>query len=153
MRTTVGAKYGTPLSAPAEVDIDLPGGLGAPFSEGLTEVLLQSEGQDYIARFRIRKSDGTYGPTMTFTITARTGPEQTGVWESGTDESGYLTFDTRTDLENGSGTRGFTRVRIVGQEIDAVLPSIEFLQNIATGNVMEVAARRPIRRLPRDPVS
>jgi hypothetical protein len=78
---------------------------------------------------------------MTFTITARTGPEQTGVWESGTDESGYLTFDTRTDLENSSGTWGFTRARIVGQEIDAVLPSIEFLQNIATGNVMEVAQR------------
>ena len=134
-------KYGTPLSAPAEVDIDLPGGLGAPFSEGLTEVLLQSEGQDYIARFRIRKSDGTYSPTMTFTITARTGPEQTGVWESGTDESGYLTFETRTDLENSSGTWGFARARIVGQEIDAVLPSIEFLQNIATGNVMEVAQR------------
>lgn len=78
---------------------------------------------------------------MTFSITARTGPEQTGVWESGTDESGYLTFDTRTDLEKRSGTWGFTRARIVGEEIDAVLPSIEFLQSIATGNVLEVAQR------------
>jgi hypothetical protein len=134
-------KYGTPLSAPAEVDLDLPGGLGAPFSGGLTKVLVQSEGQDYSARFRIRRSDGTYSPVMTFTITARSGPEQTGVWESGTDESGYLTFDTRTDLETSSGTWGFTRAQIVGQEIDAVLPSVEFLQNIATGNVLEVAQR------------
>lgn len=134
-------KYGTPLSAPAEVDIDLPGGLGAPLSGGLTEVLLQSQGQDYAARFRVRRSDGTYSPTLTFSVTARTGPEQTGVWESGTDESGYLTFDTRTDLETSSGTWGFTRARIVGEEIDAVLPSIEFLQSIATGNVLEVAQR------------
>ena len=134
-------KYGTPLSAPAEVDIDLPGGLGAPLSGGLTEVLLQSQGEDYAARFRVRRSDGTYSPTLTFSITARTGPEQTGVWESGTDESGYLTFDTRTDLETRSGTWGFTRARIVGEEIDAVLPCIEFLQSIATGNVLEVAQR------------
>lgn len=134
-------KYGTPLSAPAEVDVDLPGGLGAPFSGGLTEVLVQSAGHEYIARFRIRRPDGTYSPTMTFTITARTGPEQTGVWESGTDESSYLTFDTRTDLETSSGTWGFTRSQIVGQEIDAVLPSIEFLQNIVTGNILEVAQR------------
>jgi hypothetical protein len=134
-------KYGTPLSAPAEVQIDLPGGLSAPFTEGLTEVFVQSEGTDYVARFRIRGSDGTYSPTLTFAMAARTGPEQSGVWESGADQSGYLTFETRTDLETGSGTWGFSRARIVGQEIDAVLPSIEFLQRIATGNVLEVGQR------------
>jgi hypothetical protein len=135
-------KYGTPLSAPAEVDIDLPGGLGAPFASGLTEVSVQSEGEDYGVRFRIRRLDGTHSPTLTFAITSRTGPEKTGVWESGTDQSGYLTFDTRTDLESGSGSWGFTRAPILGQEIDAVLPSVEFLQDVATvGNVLEVGHR------------
>lgn len=134
-------KYGTPLSAPAEVHIDLPGGLGAPFSQGLSEIFVQSQGQDYVARFRLRRPDGTYSPTLTFSMTARTGPEHTGVWEAGTDQSGYLTFETRMDLEIGSGTWGFTRSRIVGQDIDAVLPSIEFLQHIVTGNVLEVAQR------------
>ncbi len=86
-----------------------PGVWGLRCPGGLTEVLLQSQGEDYAARFfRIRRSDGTYSPpTLTFSITARTGPEQTGVWESGTDESGYLTFDIRTDLETRSGTWGF----------------------------------------------
>ena len=134
-------KYGTPLSAPAEVDIDLPGGLGAPFAEGLAQVSVESAGHDYDVRFRVRRADGTLGPALSFSITARTGPEQTGVWEIGKDQSGYLTFETKTDLETGSGTWGFNRSRIVGQEFEKVLPSIESLQDIVTGNVLQVAHR------------
>jgi hypothetical protein len=86
-------KYGTPLTAPAEVDIDLPGGLGAPLGGGLTEVSVQGAGHTYQARLPIRKSDGTAAEHLLFTITATSGPEGTGLWEQGTDESGYLTFE------------------------------------------------------------
>ncbi|MGO9153753.1 hypothetical protein [Mycobacterium sp.] len=132
-------KYGTPLTAPAEVDIDLPGGLGAPLAGGLTEVSVEAVGQTYQVRLRIRKPDGSAGEPMLFTITAKTGPEGTGVWESGTDESGYLTFETKTDLETHAGTWGFKRPRIVGQQIDSVLPIIEFMQDVAAPNTLQIA--------------
>ena len=135
-------KYGTPLTAPAEVELHLPGGLGAPFSGGLSDVSVQGAGHTYEARLRIRRSDGSVGEPITFSITARTGPEGTGMWETGTNQSGNLTFETKTNLDTGSGTWGFTRPRIVGEEINDILPSIEFLQDVTTGNVLQVAERR-----------
>jgi hypothetical protein len=134
-------KYGTPLTAPAEVEIDLPGGLGTPLTGQLVEVSLESAGQTYQARLRIRKLDGSAGKPILFSITVKRGPDGTGVWESGSDESGYLTFDTKTDLETNSGTWGFRRLKIVGEEINAVLPSIEFLQDLISPNVLQVAHR------------
>ena len=52
-------KYGTPLTAPAEVEADLPGGLGDRLSAGIAEVSLHTPGVTYDARFRIRKPDAS----------------------------------------------------------------------------------------------
>jgi hypothetical protein len=134
-------KYGMPLVAPAEVDVDLPGGLGEMVSGGVTQVTLGAPGQTYEARLRIRRPDGTTGDELLFSLAASTGPDGTGVWETGTDATGLLTFESLTDLETHQGTWGFKRDSIVGKEIVVALPIIEFLQDMCAPNVVEVAQR------------
>ena len=133
-------KYGMPLiDAPAEVETDLPGGLGN-VSGGVTQVTtLGTVGQTYEARFRIRRPDGIAGPELLFSLTARTGPAGTGVWEKGTDTSGLLTFEALTDLETHQGSWGFTQDSVIGNEVVKVLPIIEFRQFLCTPNVLQVA--------------
>jgi hypothetical protein len=136
-------KYGMPLiEVPAEVEAGLPGGLGAMMSGGVSQVTaLGSPGHSYEVRFRIRKPDGTTGREPLFSMTATTGPDGTGVWERGTDETGLLTFESLTDLETHQGTWGFTRSSIVGKEIATALPVVEFLQDLRKPNVVEVAQK------------
>lgn len=133
-------KYGMPLiEAPAEVETDLPGGLGN-MADGVSMVTaLGAVGETYDARFRVRRSDGTTGPELLFSITARTGPAGTGVWEKGTDASGLLTFEALSDLETQEGSWGFTQDSIVGTEVVTMLPIIEFRQDLCTPNVLQVA--------------
>jgi hypothetical protein len=150
-------KYGTPLTAPAEVEADLPGGLGERISGELAEVSLHTPGVTYPARFRIRKPDGSAGTALSFSMTATTGLDGTGVREFGTDETGFLTFEVLTDMETHEGTWNFTRAGIVGAGVVAALPSIGFLQDLYAPNVLQVAERlgpfRDYREIPaeRDP--
>jgi hypothetical protein len=137
-------KYGMPLvAAPAEVDIDLPGGLGKSMSGGVTQVTaLGTPGHTSEVRFRIRQPDGTAGDELLFSLTASTGPEGTGVWETGTDTTGILTFESTTDLESHMGTWTFKRGSIVGREVVEALPIIEFLQDLGAPNVVVQAAQK-----------
>jgi hypothetical protein len=134
-------KYGMPLiAAPAEVETDLPGGLGDDMSGGVTQVTtLGTVGHTYQARFRFRTPDGITSPELLFSLTASTGPEGTGVWEKGTDATGLLTFETLTDLETHQGSWGFQQDSVVGQEVVKALPAIEFRQFLRTPNVLQVA--------------
>lgn len=136
-------KYGKPLvGAPAEVDIDLPGGLGSPLSGGVVEVsAMGAPGEQYEVRFRIRRPDMTAGPELFFSLTASTGPDGTGVWERGSDASGLLHFESLSDLETRLGTWTFSRGSTVGKEVSSVLPITEFLQELGTPNVLQVGRR------------
>lgn len=138
-------KYGTPLvAAPAEVDIDLPGGLGSgQQSDAVSELtILGSPGLDYEARFRIRKPDGPASEDgLLFSLSAATGPAGTGIWEKGTDTTGLLTFESLSDLESGSGTWTFKRESIVGRELVVALPIIQFLQDLSAPNVLQAAKK------------
>ena len=89
-------KYGMPLvAAPAEVEVDLPGGLGAQVSGGISQVTaLGAPGLSYDVRFRIRQPDGqSAGDGLLFSLNASTGPDGTGVWETGSDTTGLLSFE------------------------------------------------------------
>lgn len=133
-------KYGKPLTAPAEVEADLPGGLGDMSGE-LAQVTIHPVGQTYDARFRIRKPDGTFGITLSFSITVSVGSEGTGTWEHGTDDTGFLTMEIASDLETHTGAWHFTRHSIVGAEVMAALPSVEFLQDLHAPNVLQAAQK------------
>jgi hypothetical protein len=132
-------KYGKPLTAPAEVDADLPGGLGDAMSGETAQVTIRPIGQTYEARFRIRKPDGTFGVTMAFSMTVNAGIDGTGTWEHGTDETGFLTIEITSDREKRTGTWDFSRKDIVGTEVVVALPSVEFVQDLHAPNVLQVA--------------
>jgi hypothetical protein len=136
-------KYGMPLvAAPAEVDVDLPGGLGGPMSGGVTEVTaLGLPGHTYHVRFRIRKPDGTAGDELLFSLEAKTGLDGTGIWETGADTTGMLSFESITDLETHMGTWTFGRESIVGREVVMALPGIQFLQDLDAPNVVQAAQK------------
>ena len=131
-------KYGTPLTSPAHVDADLPGGLG---TQGLAEVSMHTPGVSYEARFRIRTPAGTAGDELSFAMTATSGPDGTGTREYGTDATGFLTIEVLSDTENSTGTWNFTRENLVGAEVVSALPSIEFMQDLAAPNTLQVAER------------
>ncbi len=131
-------KYGTPLTASAHVDADLPGGLGA---QGLAEVSIHTPGVNYDARFRIRTPAGKAGEELSFAMTATSGPDGTGTRECGTDATGLLTIELLSDNENHTGTWNFSRPNLVGAEVAAALPAIEFMQDLAAPNTRQVAQR------------
>ena len=89
------------------------------------------------ARFRIRKPDGTVGRSLLFSI----GVSQDGavIQERGVDETGFITFTSTVDTTTRSGRFGFTRSRIVGKSVSAALPSIEFLNELHSPNVLQVS--------------
>jgi hypothetical protein len=134
-------KYGKPLTAPAEVEADLPGGLGDAMSGELAQVTIRPIGQTYEARFRIRKPDGTFGITLSFSMTVNAGVGGTGTWERGTDDTGFLTMEITSDLETRTGAWDFTRKGIVGAEVVAALPSVEFVQDLHAPNMLQVAQK------------
>ncbi|MBS1691212.1 MAG: hypothetical protein JST91_03205 [Actinobacteria bacterium] len=131
-------KYGTPLTAPAHVDADLPGGLG---TQGLAEVSMHAPGVNYDARFRIRTPAGTAGEELSFAMTATSGPDGTGTREYGTDATGFLTIEVLSDTENRTGTWNVSRANLVGAEVVSALPAIEFMQDLVAPNTLQVAQR------------
>jgi hypothetical protein len=71
------------------------------------------------------------------TVAAGTGGES----GHGTDQTGFLTFDVISDRESHTGTWNFVRKVIVGTEVVAALPSIEFLQEMHAPNVLQIAQK------------
>jgi hypothetical protein len=133
-------KYGTKLSAPAQVDADLPGGLGGAFSSGAPiQVSIGPVGQNQELRFRIRRPDGTAGAELPFSMYVSQGTA--GISGNGTDHTGQLAFTVISDSETRTGTWNFTRAPTVGVEIEVALPSIEFLQDLQAPNVLQIAQK------------
>jgi hypothetical protein len=105
-------------------------------------VILASPGQNYEARFRIRRTDDdSTGTELIFSINASTGPDGTGVRQTGTETTGFVTFESLIDLETNEGSWGFKRDSIVGKEVTITLPGIEFLQDVTKPNILEIAQK------------
>jgi hypothetical protein len=132
-------KYGKALTAPAEVTADLPGGLGDAMSGGVAQVSIGPVGQTQDARFRIRRPDGTTGEPLPFSITMSEGAA--GNSGHGSDHTGFLDFEMISDRKTRLGTWEFKRKKLVGAEVVAALPSIEFMQELRAPNTLEIAQK------------
>ncbi|WP_431233548.1 hypothetical protein ACQ856_02135 [Mycolicibacterium psychrotolerans] len=95
--------------------------------------------QTYAARFRISKPDGTRSDPLLFSITATPNPHGNTVAEHGIDSTGLLRFESTTDTRTLTTTFTFTRPRIIGEKIAAVLPTLQFLQEMRSPNVLQIS--------------
>lgn len=133
-------KYGKALTAPAEVTAaDLPGGLGDAMIGDVAQVLIGPAGQAQDARFRIRRPDGTTSEPFPFSITLSEGAA--GNSGHGSDHTGFLDFEMISDRQTRIGTWDFKRKKLVGTEVVAALPSIEFMQELRAPNTLEIASK------------
>jgi hypothetical protein len=132
-------KYGKALTAPAEVEANLPGGLGGAMSGGVAQVSIGAVGETFDARLRICRPDGTTGKPLPFSLTMTSGTA--GDSGKGTDQAGFLTVEIISDRETRIGTWQITRKGCVGAEVMAVLPSIEFLHELHAPNVVQIARK------------
>ncbi len=132
-------KYGKALTAPAQVAADLPGGLGDVMSGGVAQVSIGAAGQTQEYRFRIRRPDGTTGAPFPFSITMSEG--SAGQSGHGSDHTDFLAFEVINDRETRIGTWDFKRKKLVGSEVVAALPSIEFMQELRAPNILEIAPK------------
>jgi hypothetical protein len=112
----------------------------------------RNTGYTYEVRFRIRKPDGIAERSLLFSITVSR--DGSVIYERGTDETGFITFTSTADAKTRSGTFGFTRTRIVGKSVIAALPSIEFLNELRSPNVLQASREsepfRDYRVIPSD---
>ncbi|QLL09000.1 hypothetical protein [Mycobacterium vicinigordonae] len=134
-------KYGKPLTAPVEIEADLPGGLGSALSGKASRILIHPIGSSYELRLRIRTPEGTAGQELLFAMSATTGPEEAGLWAHGTDESGFLTYENTLDVDTQRVTTGFRHAGLMGAEAAKVLPSLEFAADLRSPNVIQAAER------------
>lgn len=89
------------------------------------------------AQFRVRRPDNTAGPSVMLSVTVES--TKTVVTQRGSDESGFLSFELRSDTATMTGTFTFTRAGIVGAKVVDALPSIELLQDFRAPNVLQVS--------------
>jgi hypothetical protein len=108
-------------------------------SGGAAQVSIGPAGQTQECRFRIRRPDGTTGAPFPFSITVSEGTA--GQSGHGSDQTGFLAFELISDRETRIGTWDFKRKKLVGSEVVAALPSIEFMQELRAPNTLEIAAK------------
>lgn len=59
----------------------------------------------------------------------------------GSDHTDFITFEVISDRECRTGTWDFKRKKLFGAEVVAALPSIEFMQELAAPNILEIAPK------------
>ncbi|WP_158682431.1 hypothetical protein [Nocardia cyriacigeorgica] len=135
-------KYGTPLAAPASVEVDLPGGLGQFDGPALVEILPQ-DGRQHSMRMRVRASDGTACDPLAFEMTSTQGPDGTGVWARGTDASGLVVTEGFLD-KTGPVYKSTFEIKLkrpVDREIGEVWPALAFMASLVHPNVLQIAPK------------
>jgi hypothetical protein len=134
-------KYGKPLTAPVEIEADLPGGLGDALAGKAAQIVIHPIGSSYELRLRIRTPGGINGQELLFAMSATTGPEEAGLWAHGTDESGFLTYENTLDVDTQRVSMGFRHSGFIGAEAAKLLPSLEFAADLRSPNVIQAAER------------
>ncbi|WP_280438941.1 hypothetical protein [Nocardia cyriacigeorgica] len=135
-------KYGTPLAAPASVEVDLPGGLGQVDGPAWVEILPQ-DGRQHNMRMRVRTPDGTACDPLAFVMTATQGPDGTGVWARGADPSGLVVTEGFLD-KTGPVYKSTFEIKLkrpVDREIGEVWPALAFMASMVHPNVVQIARR------------
>ncbi|WP_157187538.1 hypothetical protein [Nocardia vinacea] len=133
-------KYGTPLSAPAAFEIDLPGGLGSK-AEAVQVQVTQADSKQHEIRVRVVTNDGTVVPDVRLEMKSSIGPDRTGVRIDGTDQSGLLVTHGTLDGESNVSNLQFKLRKVSGAEIGEAWPAIALIASMTYPNMVQVAGK------------
>ncbi|MEU4709970.1 hypothetical protein AB0G00_26445 [Nocardia salmonicida] len=133
-------KYGTGLSAPAAVEMDLPGGLGGNTDTAMISINPSVEDRAREIRIRVVAEDGSeQAPPVRFSMTSSIGPDKTGVFSKGTDASGLMRTQGQFDAESGIGELAFSLSKLSGAEIGDAWPVVALTAAIVYPNTVQIA--------------
>ncbi|MEV6574483.1 hypothetical protein [Streptomyces sp. NPDC051577] len=133
-------EYGKPVTLPATLNADLPGGLGGKLSGG-TVSLDSADGATHENRYRVLTPSGETAGEVAFTMKATTGLSGTGRWFSGTDSSGAVTIEAFASLDDRSLRARFEMNEICGLDPTLAAPAIAFMAALGAPNSLQVAAK------------
>lgn len=131
-------KYGKPVTLPAHVDVDFPGGLGQRNTDGLVSISAAKD-TSFERRYRIVDPDHTVLAEVKFSLVSSIGPDGTGAWFHGHDPSGVLTIEGHADFTERTSKFDFTWGDATGLEAGAVSPAAYFVANLCYPNRLQVA--------------
>jgi hypothetical protein len=132
-------KYGKPVTVPASMDADLPGGLGGLLTHGTVSILPPDDNSQFILRMRVRLPEGIAGPELAFTMVSMTGADQTGLWSRGADAAGVVTTEGLLDVTGKTSTISFSVAPLSGRNAAEVLPALRFVAALRHPNVLQMA--------------
>ncbi|MFE9677402.1 hypothetical protein ACFYO5_25290 [Streptomyces sp. NPDC006259] len=133
-------KYGKPVTLPAEMDANLPGGLGGKISNG-TITITPADNDPHESRYRVVTPTGNVAGEVTFRMVSATGPDGTGRWLSGTDPSGAVSIDALVSATDRKFKAQFKVNDITDRDPTAAAPALEFMAALDSPNRLQVAAK------------
>lgn len=133
-------KYGKPLTLPAEMDTDLPGGLGGKAVSGTVRITPAVDDR-HENRYRVVTPSGDVAGEVMFQMRATTGLDGTGRWLHGTDPSGVLSIDALVNVTDRSLKARFEINDITDRDPTAAAPALEFMATLGAPNRLQVAAK------------
>jgi hypothetical protein len=134
-------KYGKPVTMPASIDADLPGGLGGPLTHGTISILPPGDDSQFILRMRVKPPEESAGPELAFTMVSTTGADQTGVWSRGSDAAGVVTTEGLLDITGKTSTISFSLAPLTGRNPTDVLPGLRFAAALRHPNLLQMAGQ------------
>jgi hypothetical protein len=133
-------KYGRPVTLPAAVEIDLPGGLGGSHPGGTVSIAVSADRDSYLLRHRLVDMQGKPLATVAMTMEpSSAGTEGTGRWTRGRDSSGVIEFESFFDLTEQVLKLELQLHDPKGSVVVDALHAYEFLTHWQPGNRLEIS--------------
>lgn len=133
-------KYGKPVTLPAKIDIDLPGGLGGQHDEATVSISPSLARSPYRLRCRLVSSTRDRLAQLDLQMEpSSSGTDGTGLWARGADSTGVFRIESRIDLNTKGGELGITFGELTGVPVNDALNVSEFLIHWKGGNMLEVS--------------
>ncbi|HEX5119308.1 MAG TPA: hypothetical protein VFW65_29305 [Pseudonocardiaceae bacterium] len=136
-------KYGRPVTLPAQITADLPGGLGGDYEMGRVSFGVPADRKPYRLRHRLVSADGSALAEIVLNMEPGTiGPDGGGAWMKGADASGGYAVESFMEFEGLAARIRTTFADITGADVDDALVAVRFLSHWVAGNRLEVAGEK-----------
>lgn len=133
-------KYGKPVTLPAAIEMNLPGGLGGSHPEGTVSVGASADRVPYVLRHRLVDMDGNSLATVPMTMEpSSAGTDGTGLWTRGRDSTGVIEIELLCDLTEQVVNLELQMHDPTGSVVVDALDAYKFLTHWQPGNRLEIS--------------